>query len=381
MGEMTSKERVLAACRQQPVDYVPCAPFMNSQDWPQRMGMRWQYPFGPSTPEVLKHVVGEMGLDQIVEFSWGPHPEPEVSSRVWTEGDVIHKRISTPSGDLHSAVRLTDAWPHGFDVPFFSDYNSAHCVEPWIENHADVACLRHVLLPPGSEEHLAPIRFGYEQTRQLADAYDIAVCFHGGLGLTGALQMFGPTELCMLALTDPDLVDAYLDVDHAYNLRNYEIAMDLGVDLVRRNGFYETCSFYSPDMLDRFLRERINEEIRIVHEADRVIGYTMHSGYMPMLDHLAALDFDFLFCTDVFMQDADPVLLNQAIGDRKAFWTGPSDTIHLPYDRPDEVRQAVRTVFEVFGKEGLVISPTSSSKAVFPWGNVLAMVDEWKRLR
>ncbi len=381
MSEMSSRERILAASTRQSVDYVPCAPFLNSQDWPQRVGQRWQYPFGPSTPETLHYAVGELGLDQIVEYSWGYHLEPEVSTNVWTEGGVIHKRISTPSGDLHSAVRLAEGWPHGFDVPFFSDYNSAHCVEPWVKGHQDVACLRHVLLPPRTDADLAAIRFGYAQARQLADAYDIALCFHGGLGLTGALQVFGPTELCMLALSDPDLVEAYLDVDHDYNLRNYEIAMDLGVDLVRRNGFYETCSFYSPDMLDRFLRQRINEEIRIVHEAERIIGYTMHSGYMPMLDHLANLDFDFLFCTDVFMLDADPVALKEAVGDRKAFWTGPSDTIHLPYDRPDEVRQAVRTVFEVFGKQGLILSPASSSKAVFPWENVLAMVDEWKRLR
>ena len=38
--DMTSRERILAALRGQPVDYVPCAPFFNFQDWPQRVGKR-----------------------------------------------------------------------------------------------------------------------------------------------------------------------------------------------------------------------------------------------------------------------------------------------------------------------------------------------------
>lgn len=72
---------------------------------------------------------------------------------------------------------------------------------------------------------------------------------------------------------------------------------------------------------------------------------------------------------------------DQRWGRRWQFPFGPSDTIHLPYEKPDEVRQAVRMVFEVFGRTGLILTPVSSAKAVFPWENVLAMVDEWKRWR
>jgi len=77
----------------------------------------------------------------------------------------------------------------------------------------------------------------------------------------------------------------------------------------------------------------------------------------------------------------DTVKINAALGAKKSFWTGPSDTLHMPWDKPEEVRQAVRYVFNVFGKTGLIITPCSSSKAVFPWSNVVAMIDEWKALR
>jgi hypothetical protein len=151
--------------------------------------------------------------------------------------------------------------------------------------------------------------------------------------------------------------------------------------MVRRNGFYETCDLYSPAMLQKFLGARLQEEIRLVHQAGKPIGYTILSGLMPILDYLAALEFDSLICPDVFLRGTDAVQLKGRLGDRMSFWTGPSDTIHLPRECPGEVRKAVRYVFDVFGKTGLLITPCSSSKAVFPWANILAMIEEWKALR
>jgi hypothetical protein len=69
------------------------------------------------------------------------------------------------------------------------------------------------------------------------------------------------------------------------------------------------------------------------------------------------------------------------MGATTSFWTGPSDTLHMPYERPEEVRRAVRHVFEVFGRNGLIVTPCSTAKAVFPWENVLTMIDEWRALR
>lgn len=378
---MTSKERVLAAFRRQPVDYVPCAPFMNCQDAVQRRGKRWQYPFGNSTVEMVDYMVGQLGADQVLGFNWGFYPEPAVSSKAWMEGETIYKTWITPSGELHASINYNDAWPHGLDIPLFSDYLPAHGIEPWIKSIRDVECLRHILLAPQSRDDWDRIRFNLRATRRLADTYGLAICFGSGTGLTGAVQVFGPTAVCELALTDPGLVDAYLELEHQYNLRNYELAMDLGIDMIGRNGFYETCDLFSPALLERFLFRRLQEEIRLVHAGGRVIGYTQLTGIMPMLDYLARLEFDCIVGPDVFFHGMDAVKINAALGAKKSFWTGPSDTIHMPWDKPEEVRQAVRHVFNVFGKTGLIITPCSSSKAVFPWNNVLAMIDEWKALR
>lgn len=225
------------------------------------------------------------------------------------------------------------------------------------------------------------IRFNLGETRRLADAYGLAICFSSGSGLTGAVQVFGPTAVCELALTEPELVDAYLELDHQLNLRNYKLALDLGFDMIRRNGFYETCDLFSPALLEQFLFRRLQEEIRLVHAGGRVIGYTQLTGIMPILDYLKRLEFDCLICPDVFYHGMDAVKIKAALGAKTSFWTGPSDTLHMPWDKPEAVREAVRHVFNTFGKTGLILTPCSSSKAVFPWENVLAMIDEWKALR
>jgi hypothetical protein len=378
---MTSRERVLAAMRRQPVDHVPCAPLMNFQPEDQRWGRRWQYPFGPSDREMLDCMVGELGVDQILQTDIGFVPERGVTSRVWMEGEVIRKNWTTPSGVLRAAVRYDEHWLPGFDIPLFHDYNPSHFVEPWIKTREDVECLRHILRAPHERDDLERIRFQFQRMRELADRYQVALSVSAGLGLTGAVHTFGPAEAAVRCVTEPDLVDAYLEIDHRYNLEIMTLALDLGVDMVRRNGFYETCDLYSPAVLRRFLADRLKREAALVHSAGKLFCYTILSGYLPLLDDLAAVGMDSLMCPDVFLRGGDARALADALGAKTSFWTGPSDTLHMPYERPDEVRKAVRHVFEVFGKTGLILTPCSTAKAVFPWVNVLAMIDEWRALR
>ncbi|MDD5597155.1 MAG: uroporphyrinogen decarboxylase family protein [Victivallaceae bacterium] len=379
--EMTGKERILGAMKRQEVDYVPCCPFMNFQDWNQRMGKKWQYPFGPSLQETLDYMVNGLGVDQIIQLSMGFYPESGVTYKITVEDDIIHKTWFTPSGELHASVKYNEQWPHGIDIPFISDYNPAHFIEPWIKTMKDVQCFSHIYLPPSKSENIEKIRLSFAEMRFWAELYKLPLCLYCGNGLTGALNTFGPTALAEFTITDPELVDAYLEVDHKFNIKCYEVALDCGIDFIRRNGFYESCDFYSPDMLEHFLLKRLLKEIEIVHQAGKPIGYTLLTGIMPMLDYLKKLNFDSLICPDIFFKNADGTKINKELGGEKSFWAGPSDTIHLPFDKPEEVRKAVRKVFETFGKRGLILTPCSSSKAVFPWSNIIAMIEVWKNLR
>ena len=152
------------------------------------------------------------------------------------------------------------------------------------------------------------------------------------------------------------------------------------IDIIRRNGFYETADFYSPAMLKQFLGERLRREVDAAHAGGSVMSYTIHTGVMPMLDYLAALTVDSLFGIDIAFKGMDLNLVRDSLAHNKSFWTGPSSTYHL-WQGPDATRQAVRDVFEVFGKRGLVLSPCVSAHSIMPWESSLAMIDEWRKLR
>ena len=380
---MTSRERVLAALRREEVDYVPCCVAFNPLTPVQRRGHRWDFPWPASAPleERLAYQVERLGLDQVVAVGADLcRPAPGVESRVWRDGDVLHKAYVTPAGDLHASVRYNELWPHGEDIPFFSDFNIGHFVEPWLETESDLACLVHVRRLCDTDDVLAAVRAGFVAAKALADRYGLATIAHAGSGLTGAMQLCGATELCLLTIENPGLVDAYLEHEHRTNLRTLEVLGELGVDVVRRNGFYETADFYGPAMLDRFLGTRLRGEAAAAREAGMHMSYTVHTGVMPILDYLARLGMGSMFGIDIAAEGVDLRIVRDMLAPLTSFWTGPSSTFHL-WQGPDATRRAVREVFDVLGTTGLVLCPCVSAHSIMPWDSTRAMIDEWRKRR
>jgi uroporphyrinogen-III decarboxylase len=378
---MSSRERVLAAMKREPVDYVPCSPLVNPLTEAQRRGKPWNFPWDPPG-DGLEYLVTVMGLDRVVGHWWlgSLFPDERVTTRVWVANGILHKAYDTPSGVLHASVRFDDAWPFGRDIPFAHDF-LGHYTENWLKTEADLACLAHVLLPPRTADHLARVRAQCEASKVIADRYQLATVATVGSGLTTALWMFGAEELALLTVDNPGLVEGYLDLEHRWSMRMIEILIDCGVDAIQRSGFYETSDYYSPAMLERFIGRMLREEIALTHQGGRPFCYILYSGLAPMLGYLAGLDFDCVSSLDPAFDDIDLAAVNAKLGDRKSFWTGPSNTFHMYADDPEVVRQAVRDVFAAFGKTGLIISAVSSVHPMMPWENTVAMVEEWKRLR
>jgi hypothetical protein len=131
--------------------------------------------------------------------------------------------------------------------------------------------------------------------------------------------------------------------------------------------------------LDRFLTRRLTAEAEAAHRAGMVVAYTIHTGVMPILDYLAALPLDSLQGIDIAFRDTDIRLVRDRLPG-KAHWTGPSSTFHI-WKGPEATRQAVRQVFDCFGKRGLILSQCVSSHSIMPWESTAAMIDEWRRLR
>lgn len=381
MKAMTSRERMIAAMRREPVDYVPCSVSFNPLQPVLRGERQWQFPWSQEATleERICYQVEQLGLDQTVSVGVNFFRSAAgVESRVWLEGDVLHKAYTTSRGELHASVKYNQLWPHGKDIPFFSDFNVGHFVEPWIQTEADLDCYKEVR--QFSADVSAEAMAGFAEGKLVAERYGLATVFHVGLGLTGAQHLCGAEPLCMMTIEQPELVDAFLEYEHQHNLRAIEISGHLDVDVMHRNGFYETADFYSPAMLERFLGARLRRETEAAHAAGALMCYTVHSGVMPMLDYLAALPMDSLFGIDIAYPGMNLPVLRDKLAPTKSLWIGPSSTHHL-WNGPEATRPAVRQVFEVFDKTGLILSPGVSAHSIMPWESTLAMVDEWKTLR
>lgn len=381
--KMTCRERLLAALRREDVDYVPCCASFNPLTAVQRKEHGWNFPWSPGATRAaqLACQVEQLGLDQVVHVGIALcRPAPGVESRVWLDNDILHKVYTTPAGDLHASVRYNELWPHGRDIPFYSDFNIGHYVEPWIRNESDLICFKQIQRLCDTGDVLEEARSNFAAARDLADRYHLATLAGVGMGLTGAMQLFGASELCIMTIDNPTLVDAYLEHEHLINLRMIEVFGDFGADIMRRNGFYETADFYGPDTLERFVGPRLRREADAARAVGMLTSYTIHTGVMPILDYLASLTMDSFFGIDVAFKGVALTGIRDRLAGTKSLWTGPSSTYHL-WSGPDATRRAVREVFDVMGKKGLILSPCVSAHSIMPWESTLAMIDEWRKLR
>jgi len=377
--QMTSRERMLAALRRQDIDYVPCCPsFSASLVGPQ---YTWA-----GRADSLDRIVNDLGLDAVVhvgvEASW----HPDVTTRVWTERvpdeplPILHKRIDTPAGPLTAAIRITEDLEHKNDIPLNSDWNVSRFVKPWLETMEDVERYRYVQLPP-SDEAITKAKERFRTQKRIADEYGVITHADCGMGLTSALQLFGAQESVLIAMDCPEVIRRFLEIEHRATMKRAEVLADLGVDVIRRNGFYETTDFWSPRQLWEWLVPLLKEEIEVMKSAGAAVTYTVETGIMPILDILAELDFDAYRDIEPALGHQNMRVVAEKLCDRHAIWGGVSGPMHIGEGTPEEVRQAVRRAFEVFGPRGLVLSAVPSIRAHWPWENALAMFDEWRELR
>ena len=90
---------------------------------------------------------------------------------------------------------------------------------------------------------------------------------------------------------------------------------ELGADIIWRNGFYETADFYGPEMLERFLGDRLRREAQAARAGGMLVNYTVHTGVMPILDYLAGLPMDSLFGIDIAFEGVDLAAVQESHGD------------------------------------------------------------------
>ncbi len=384
---MCSRDRQLAAMRREEVDYVPLqvpfAPLYPGVPVLPAIGpehLRWH-----DEPGRLR-TLDTLGLDKSVDVHMRFSRSPEVREWVWQTEEagspypLLHKEYQTPAGPLSAVIRRTEDWPWGDDIPFFDDFSPPRYAKPWITSLEDVERLRYVLQPPGGAER-DRVAQSYREARALGEAYDAVVGGSAGCGLDMVCWLCGFEQAALFSIEQPAIVDGMLDIAASLNRASIELLCELGVDYLERRGYYESADYWSPAFFRRLARPLLEKEIALAHRYERPILYIMQSGIMPLLPQLAEIPFDGLISFEPVMGGQDQRRIARALGDKKSFMGGISVAMHLHRGTPEQVRQAVREAFEVFGHRGFTLSCSAGVRPYCPWENIEAMIDEWKRLR
>ena len=375
MKTMTSRERMMAAFRGGEVDYTPCCPaFWTSA--PDYQAFKWR-----DVDDQLDHVMNKLGADARLGFGFDAAVP---TTKTWTEtpaGEdytILHSTIDTPKGELHASIRKTEDYPHA-DVPVFSDWTVSRYVEPWLQSMEDVEKLASVCLPPGDAD-LERGKLRLEETRRTADRWGIIIAGNGGSALNRAIHSMGAEQGVLMSVDQPEVVEALLDCVYKRQTRELEMMLELGIDVVIRNGWYDSTDFWSPAQFEAWVMPQLRKDISAVHEAGGVFIYQMCTGVKPLLPYLAQLDFDCLLEFEPALGQTESTEAKAALPG-KTFWGGVSAPVHIEGGDEQTTRAAVRNAFEAFGNRGLILKAVPSIRAHLPKENIAAFFDEWKKLR
>jgi hypothetical protein len=397
VGELSSRERMLAAINCQVPDYVPCS-FMIFRALQNRCR---------DQAEFVENQL-ELGLDACVELPAHPardyrakseHPDlhglpvrfdPAVEVRDWREDlpgepyPVIHRQYRTPVGTLRTCVNKTEDWVQGDRVPLFDDYVVPRARERLVKGAQDLPALRYLLTPP-SDADVAAFRQSSRAAKEVAARHDLLVAGIWGSLFDTACWLCGMQELVLMAIDTPEVLEELLRVIGEWNRRRMEVILDEGVDLFIRRAWYETVDFLSPALYRRFILPHLKADVQLAHQAGARLACITTSAYTPLLDLYLESGMDALIGPDP-VQDAraDFALTKRKLAGRICIWGGVNTFVTIERGKPEAVRAAVQEAVRVLAPGGgFILSPVDNVREdnAHTWANVRELVSAWRACR
>jgi hypothetical protein len=320
-----------------------------------------------------------------LEPPWGI--SPEVKTTCWAEHGpaddypVLHKVYETPAGPLTTVVRTTEDWPHGNDIPLFSDYSLPRASEFLVNGPEDLDKLAYVMTSP-DDEQIARFRERARQLRAVSDEHQVLI--EGGRieGSDAAFWLCGVEPLLIAAAQQPSFVSRLLDFIEQWERTRIELCLDVGVDVILRRGWYETPDLWSPRLFRQMIAPMLGREVSVAHQGGARFRYIMTMGIMPILEDLAQAGVDVLAGVDPVQGGADLGMVKASLGGRVCVMGGMNAAITLgPGSSVGQIRRAVDEAIEILAPGGgFILYPVDQVFDDTPWRNVLTLIERWREI-
>ena len=401
---LSSKERVLLAINHQEPDHVPLtfktgygggyfqSPF-SGRDYMRNRSWRNEY----ERVEILL----ELGTDPFFRFHFRPlQLSPDVKIRTWREPSpqgedypLLFKEYHTPKGVLRQVIRLMPDWAYyGFYtplVPLWCDQmvppsRSKEFLVEGMEDLDSVSCL----FVETTERELKVTAQEAEQVKRFAERHGVLVRSAPHLSLPmlgdGLVFCMGAENMMMMAYESPQTVHRLLDIFLDWSMRCVRQILDLHVvDMIIYRAWYETTSFWTPEMYRTFIGPRLKKLVDIVHEGGAKFCHCATSDFMALLPTLMDAGIDVLFGPDPAQdRSLDMSRLKSEVGNRICFWGGVNSWVTLGRGTRKDIEREVTGAVQTLGPGGgLILSAVDVLSYHFPWDNIEHMIRAWQKVR
>jgi len=345
----------------------------------------------------VEYLLG-MGLDAAIRFdppmffqhaarALGPDVKTRVRKEIVPGEDypILFKEYETPKGTLSQVVRQTLDWPHGDDIPLFTDFcvPRPRSIKYLVENENDLDALS-CLFPDPSAGELDRFFKEAETVKRFARENGVLVLCGGFsfvplFGADAMAWLCGIENVLMAAFDKPAFLHRLLDIIMGWNAKYIRLLAEAGgVDVFAHRAYYENTKFWSPQLHQEFIAPLLRKEIELVHEAGAKFCYIAVEGAMPLLGILKDVGVDILFGLDPVDSDMDFGRVKEEIGDKVCLWGGVSE--HSTMESLDErliekeVRDAVATLAP---GGGFILSAVDNMPALL-WKGTDFMIEAWR---
>jgi uroporphyrinogen decarboxylase len=183
-------------------------------------------------------------------------------------------------------------------------------------------------------------------------------------------------------LEDEEFAEALLDKLTEIRIGMAQKYAGAGVDLIMLGDDVSTqlAMMMSVSLWRRMLKPRLKKIIDAARQvkSDILIFYHGDGNLQDIIEDLIEIGVDIL--NPVQPETMDPVLLKKQFGSRLSFWGTIGTQTTMPFGKPSDVENAVKTMIETVGAGGgLLLAPTHTIEPDVPWENIEAFVRAVKK--
>jgi hypothetical protein len=403
-SKMSSKERILAAIRGEPVDYIPLGQLFHSTIMEPPPEKQWHDQLERA------RVMKDLGLDPTIDI-WLPAPEapPEIPVRKWMEDNpanpaekLLCAEYETPAGNLVQKVRRTDAdWyrpTHYRFLPLWDgtsrrnidqydriemmdDYFTRRFQTPLVSGMQDLDAFEHLLKPPqGGYRDLCLAQA--REAKRIADQMGVATQVRRVSVGDWFMWVCWIEDFCVQMMSEPEYIRRFYDIVNNYNKQIIDMALEVQPDIVQYRGWYDTPDYWGTKRYKEILEPRIGQLGKQIHDGDSLFCVLLTEGYTLYKEILAQMDVDVYLGLEPMAarKTEDLAAVKRALGDKHCIWGGVNACVTVGRGADAEIDAAVRTAIDTLGPTRFILNAAMYFyDDDVTWDRFLVFVDAWRK--